>query len=416
MTNRSRYDLYLNTPEFHFVKVAESVLVEEDGLLVRFGFRYTPDYLANTSAFPLDPVRLPLSTKEYVLECRLGVPGILDDYLPDDWGRKVLARLVFYRDQRALNSHSCIDTLSVLGESRIGALQWVAKGQAPNDQSGCDIEKIKLAEKAAQSIDQPERYPDQTDELSLLYLANAGTGVGGARPKALISDRDKYYLAKFNRLTQDPYNNARVELACLEMASLAGLEVFSGHVIEGINGREVLLLKRFDVISDDKEDYRKHLITVNALLKEKTNQRDRGGIFRYDDIVQLVRQHSIEIERDLLHLLRMMLFNRCINNTDTHERNFSFIHTGEGYRLAPAYDMVPSLVTGQYPVAGFGYSQQPPLCSEVKTMGKVFGLPKTKVNAVADEVMSAVEAWVDIAQKAGVSDQDILAIEKRISF
>ncbi|MBT3347251.1 MAG: hypothetical protein HOM84_04210 [Thiotrichales bacterium] len=40
---------------------------------------------------------------------------------------------------------------------------------------------------------------------------------------------------------------------------------------------------------------------------------------------------------------------RTINNNDDHERNFSLIYRMDdnnhsGYRLSPAYDMVPSIV------------------------------------------------------------------------
>lgn len=414
MTKRVRYDLYLNTPEFPVFPVAEVVLLEDGGVLSRFGFRYTTGYLADPQGFSLDPVQLPLTDSEFTFECRQGMPGILDDYLPDDWGRKVLAQLAFYRDRRQLNRHSCIETLAVLGDSRIGALQWVLEGEEPVYSLGCDISKIQRAESAAQTIDHPDKYAEKLDEMSLLYLANAGTGVGGARPKALVANGDLACLAKFNRLTQDRYNNARVELACLIMAAQAGLQVFGGSVIEGINGREVLLLERFDVICDASITTRRHLITANALLKEPGSQRDRGGVFRYDDLVQLVRMHSVEVERDLDQLLRMMLFNRAINNTDTHERNFSFIHNGKGYQLAPAYDMVPSLTVGQYPVAGFGYSHQPPLCSEVLQIGKVFGLPKTKVGRIAEDVQNAVGQWESIAEKTGVSEIDTAAIAQVI--
>lgn len=413
---KARYDIYVNTISLGVMKAAEAILLEEGGLLTRFGFRYTENYIDQPLAFALDPVQLPLTRSEFLFACRNGIPGILDDYLPDDWGRKVLARLALYRHQKKINRHSCVDTLSELGNSRIGALQWVSDGKAPQYESGAALSHLSEAELAAQLIDKPEGYPEQLDELSLLYLANAGTGVGGARPKALLYEGAEHYLAKFNRLSQDPYNNARVELACLKLAELAGLEVFSGRVREGVNGREVLLLNRFDIITKGRCHYRKHLITANAMLKEPSSQRDHSGVFRYDDIVTLIRRYSFDVEKDLTQLLRMMLFNRAINNTDNHERNFSFMHTENGYRLAPAYDMVPTLSTGEYPAAGYHYSPQPPLPSEAKTMGKVFGLPKTQVRKIAEEVENAVQQWSVIAAQTGVECSDIAAVAKVIKW
>ncbi len=223
--NKQRYDLYLNTPETGLIKAAETVLLESSGQLSQMGFRYTEAYLAHPRAFSLDPVQLPLNSLEKNLMCAAGMPGILDDYLPDDWGRKVLTKLAFYRDQRQLNANSAIDIMAQLSHSRIGAIQWVKPGEHPQYDIGCDIQQLSAAELTAQSVDAPQAISDNIDEMGLLYLANAGTGVGGARPKALLYENNVAYLAKFNRLTHNAYNNARVELACLNMAKSAGINV-----------------------------------------------------------------------------------------------------------------------------------------------------------------------------------------------
>jgi len=411
--NKQRYDLYLNTPASGLIRAAEVVLLESAGQLVQMAFRYTEEYRAQPQAFALDPVQLPLTKKEINLKCAGGLPGILDDYLPDDWGRKVLAQLAFYRDRHEINQHSAIEILSQLSHSRIGALQWVKADEIPDYEIGCDIKRLLAAETAAQSVDAPETYSEHLDEMSLLYLANAGTGVGGARPKALIHEKNKAYLAKFNRFTSDAYNNAKVELSCLQMANIAGLNVPVGQVRNGINGRDVLLLNRFDVVVENNLPVsRRHLITINALLKNTQTQRDKGGAFRYDNIAEIVRMFSIDIEADLTQLLRLMLFNRAINNTDDHERNFSLINEGDGYRMSPGYDMVPSLSKGNYPVAGYQYSPWAPKASEVSKHGKIFGLPKTIVKQIAEQVIHAVEQWSVLAEKNKVSEKDINNIKR----
>ncbi len=414
-SRKQRYDLFINTSTTGLIKAAQAVLLESSGHLVQMAFLYTEEYRDHKHVFALDPVQLPLTGKEINLKCAGGMPGVLDDYLPDDWGRKVLAKLAYYRDQQLINQHSVIDTLTQLSNSRIGALQWVAYGEEPNYELGCDVEHLLAAEAAAQSIDAPESFSDNVDEMSLLYLANAGSGVGGARPKALLYEGNTAYLAKFNRISTDSYNNAKVELACLQMAKEAGLNVLGGHVRRGVNGRDVLLLDRFDVVMENNLAIsRRHLITINALLKDSETQRDKGGVFLYDDIYNLVKKFSIDIETDLTQLLRVMLFNRAINNLDDHERNFSLISEGDGYRLSPAYDMVPSLITGAYPVAGYKYSQWSPKPSEVSAHGKIFGLPKTTVSRIADQVISAVEQWPDWALKNDVSQKDSDNVKRMI--
>ncbi|VAW61371.1 hypothetical protein MNBD_GAMMA11-2660, partial [hydrothermal vent metagenome] len=388
---KQQYDLYIDTPSTGLIRAARAVLLESSGHLVQMAFLYTPEYRSHKGAFALDPVQLQLTDREINLSCAGGMPGILDDYLPDAWGRRVLAKLAYYRDRHEINQHSAIDTLKQLSNSRTGALQWVSSGQLPSYAMGCDIKYLLAAETAAQFVDAPEIYAEHVDEMSLLYLANAGTGVGGARPKALLFESDRAYLAKFNRHTQDDYNNAKVELACLQMAKAAGLNVLGGHVRKGINGRDVLLLDRFDIVMENNQPVsRRHLITINALLKNSATQCDKGGVFLYDHIADIIRKYSIDVAQDLKQLLHIMLFNRAINNTDDHERNFSLITQGDGYRMAPGYDMVPSLITGAYPVAGYQYKPRAPRPSEIEKCGKIFGISKKTVSNIADQVINAV--------------------------
>jgi len=404
-----KYDIYANVSSTGCINVGKLALREEHSTLNLAAFRYSEEYLVHPSAFPLDPVQLPLAPTDFQLPCKgKGIPGILDDYLPDDWGKRVLAHLAFYQSKRRINETSAIDLLANLGGNRIGALSIVAEGNTSTFDMGADIALLEKAEITSQFIAEDNYEQSKLDEHSLIYLSNAGNGVGGARPKALISDGEDHYLAKFNSLSHDNYNNARVELACLNMAKSAGLDVYLGQVKKGINNREALLLKRFDI--DGQR--RNHLITVNALLKDEATQQDRGGAFRYDDIANLIRKWSTTPREDLEHLLRQMLFNAAINNTDDHERNFSFIYRGDGYQLAPAYDMVPSLSIGQYHVAGYQYSPSPPRPSEVTN--RVFDLPMPATRRICEEVSDAISQWKNFAEDTNVSEDDFQQLQKVI--
>ncbi len=96
MIERARFDIYLNSPPAVIIKAAECVLEESDGRLTRFAFRYDPSWIAQPASFSLDPVQLPLGHAEITLECLRGAPALIDDYLPDAWGRKVLARTALW--------------------------------------------------------------------------------------------------------------------------------------------------------------------------------------------------------------------------------------------------------------------------------------------------------------------------------
>jgi len=410
---KERYNIFINTHDLGIIKTAECILVEDHGVLTEFGFRYTNEYLENPAAFSLDPVLLPLHRGNLELTCTGGIPGLIDDYLPDAWGRKVLSQLAFYRDKIRLNGNSAIESLSILGRSRIGAIQIIRPDQSPDFGLGAHIAELAKAENIAQQVDAPDFNDFNPDEISLLYLANNGTGIGGARPKALIYDETGAYIAKFNRFTQDSYNNARVEKTCLDMANSIGITDRKATIHAGINGREVLLIDRFDI---NENSSRNHLVSINSLLKQPETQRDFYGAFRYDDIYNIIQQYSGDITTDLEKLLKTMLFNRMINNTDDHERNFSLQFNGNHYHLSPAYDMVPSLQKGSYHAAGFQHFPSPPKLSEVSKFGRIFGLSKNRVAQCTEQIMSVGKQWQEYAEKNAVEEQQIELIFSYFNF
>ena len=411
MTERARFDVYLNLPATGIRKAGECVLQETGGRLTQFAFRYDAAYLGHPAAIPLDPAQLPLTNEDIQLACLQGMPALIDDYLPDAWGRKVLARYALVKNRKRLNVHSAREMLNIAGSSRLGCLRIIPNGEDPRFPLGHPINELAKAERLAQRIDDDDFVPESVGEMELALLTNSGTdGAGGARPKSLFYDDNACYLAKFNK-DSDPFNHARIELACLQMARAAGIDAARGKVLPEVNGREILLLDRFDAAPNGG---RFHLITVNGLLKDPNTQRDPGHSFRYDDVRDLVSRYSIDPGKDIEQLLKLMLFNRCIHNTDDHERNFSLINRGDGFRLSPAYDLLPSLRYGEFHAAGFEYEGDPPTPAEVVRMGRVFGLSKPTVADCAEQVRTAVSAWSDRADEAGVSEEDKEKIQKRL--
>lgn len=405
-----RYKVYVNTPELGLQHCGNVQIREQGERLTGVSFKYRRDYVEHAAAFPLDPNGLRLHADEQLFKHAEAPLGVIDDYLPDDWGRRVLTAIHSRRARRAFNANKLSDMLAVLGPSRIGALRIVpfSEETLPEYAAGADSALLDRAELTAQQLDSGEYDDVNLDELSLMYLGANGTGVGGARPKALIHDEGIEYLAKFNRRI-DPYNMAKTELACLNMARALGLCDTNAHVRTGINGREILMQERFDVT----DGARRHLITVNALRKNHDTQRDSGLRFTYDAIIELLEKYSYQYADDLEKLVTLMLFNRAIHNTDDHARNFSLWHNGQGYALAPAYDLVPTLDTGSYHAAEFSYKPNPPKPSElIARPVKLFGLPKTEVAVIAEKIDHTVSQWLSYAEAAGLSEEDSEKIQR----
>ncbi|TQV89741.1 type II toxin-antitoxin system HipA family toxin [Aliikangiella coralliicola] len=403
MTRRSeKYTVTLNTPATGKINCGTLVVREFGGNTDGVGFKYSAEYLNHPAAFSIDPIALKLTDSAYQFSINNNLPGFLDDYLPDRWGRKVITRAATISKKENFNANSVIDILSLVSKSNIGAISIDSESEKPTFDLGLEFQELINAENAAQLIDNP-KLKIQLEAAKLIHLWRDGSGgVGGARPKSLIHKNNIGYLAKFNS-RRDEFNYAKVELACLLMAKDAGIHINGGFIQTDVNGRDVLLLQRFDLLPNDT---RLHLLTINSMLKDPVSFIDFGNMFKYDNILQILKTYSSKIQDDVKQLLRLMLFNRAINNIDDHERNFSLSNSGNGYQLSPAYDLVPSLNRGEYHAAGFNYSNYPPKPSEIDGTKRILGVPKVEAKACAEQVINAVEKWTYFAELAGVSEKD----------
>ncbi len=205
-----RRDIYVNTAATGLLHAADCVIEEVEGRVRRVAFRYRAAYLEHPGAFTIDPVTLPLTGGEFDLRCDGGMPGFLDDYLPDDWGRKVLARAALHGGDERFDGNRVSHLLAGMGASQIGALSFVAPGEAPSYTCGVSLDALRELEQEAAATDgmvaRGEAEDSAARERFLLQLLLAAGSVGGARPKALVFDDGGKYLAKLNRRRTDEYN------------------------------------------------------------------------------------------------------------------------------------------------------------------------------------------------------------------
>ena len=163
--------------------------------------------------------------------------------------------------------------------------------------------------------------------------------MGGARPKAVIEDDNKLWVAKFNRM-DDKWNNALVEYAMLKLAEKCGIETALSKVVS-VAGKDVLLVKRFDreKVSDGYLRYR--MISSLTVLQagDDYTQREKWS---YIQLAEELRRISKQAKRDAEQLFRRMVFNALISNTDDHPRNHAFIAQDKNWQLSPAYDLTPN--------------------------------------------------------------------------
>lgn len=299
----------------------------------RYFFSYGQSYLARQDVVPLAP-ELPL--RRGVIEPLHDMAGALRDASPDSWGRRVIAASILGQGGDDPNI-SGIDELTYLlesGSNRIGALDFQTSPTeyVPRNSPSATLEKLM---ESADKIEAGEKlHPDL--DVALRH----GSAIGGARPKALVTDRARELIAKFST-SSEIGRGLRAEFVAMRLARACGLDAASVEMRE-VAGRDVLLIERFD--RKDANEGMQRLGIVSALTLLNGNEADMDDLSYTDDFAPFIRK-SFSAPRSNLHeLFGRMVFNILCGNSDDHARNHAAFWDGVTLSLTPAYDIAPLLI------------------------------------------------------------------------
>ncbi|MEC5387790.1 type II toxin-antitoxin system HipA family toxin [Uliginosibacterium sp. H3] len=290
-------------------------------------FAYGLRYLDAAGALALNPDHLPLRKEVFDLpEKRLrdggALPLSLRDALPDTWGRAVLEA-----------QHGPMDDIDVLLQTnadRVGALVFSEQLPMPAGTPDAGIYELAQLAEAARRLEYHMEVPK-----ALQRLLRQGGSLGGARPKATFVHEGRRHLAKFPA-RDDELDVPVLEAGTLAMAQDCGIRVPAFFVQQIPNG-SALVLARFDRIGPIEREQRLHYLSASALL-DVPYESSAGS---YVELAQALRRISSEPAADLEELFRRMVFNIVVDNCDDHIKNHGVLRIDHGYRLAPAFDLVP---------------------------------------------------------------------------
>ncbi len=358
---------------------------------LRGQFRYTDNYLAAENRFALDPINLPISTELFEADRpRSGIHAVFEDSLPDDWGRKLLIR----RHRLPRQAQRAPQLLPLLTGDGMGALSYGSADQPPLNQKQIGGRNLAELQRQAMLFESGAATPDE--EFTLLF--RAGSSPGGARPKALIQERGKAWLAKFGS-SRDQFDVVALEAAVMELARQAGIDAAPTELVS-CGEHKVLLVERFDL--DLKKQTRSHVISFKSLLGAE-------GFYYlgYRDLAAVIRRISGNPAEDQRKLFRQMVFNALIGNTDDHLKNFCCCCTGGIWRLSPAFDLVPDIGRNREHVLRIGSSTMPPDRKALREEAKSFGIKRQqKADEIIDEVLSTVDSIEELFTRFGVPETD----------
>ena len=365
-------------------------------------FEYASEWSRDANAFDLDPASLSRVRGPRFQAVNLQPPlGVFEDALPDAWGQRLMAVEI----KAAGGKPTLPAILRRMGANGMGALSFSESTDPPLESE--TAQKGDLAELVADAeAFEAGRLPPNR---RFRRLVEAGGTAGGARPKALLHDHGIEWIAKFPSPVRDEHHDVvGLEAACMELARRAGLEVPETR-LQPVGKRRILLVRRFDVSAHGG---RYHMISFRSLCKE------RPGIFvtSYDELAEAVRKYAADPLADVAALFRHAAFNAAIGNVDDHLKNFWMIHREKGWRLAPAFDLVPDTGAKLEHTLAFGLTLTCPTREVLVGIGERWGVRDAAdiVSQVADATRKFAATAKKLEVKGATSVKQIAAdIERR---
>ena len=362
-------------------------------------FRYGDRYLQRQEAVALDPFQLPLAKRVFEFTRLKGIPGAVRDAGPDAWGRRVIE----HKLERSAADLQEIDYLLHGPQDGAGYLSFGPKAEPPAPKRQYNrTHQLAALIAATQAIEEGRQVA-----AHLLEYLEPGTSMGGARPKATIEDARSLWLGKFPA-KNDRFNLQRVEFATLDLARRCGLNVTQAR-LQPVGDCDVLMLRRFDRGYTDKGYLRFGLVSGLTVLDCGDSPLDRER-WSYPLMADNLRRWSDKPQADCAELFTRMVFNAAVTNNDDHPRNHALLRRQKGWRLSPAYDLVPapvvSLERRDLALTVGSYGRTASIYNLLSQVGR-FGLSAEEARAEIDRIADVVRHWRDSFFACGVSAKDI---------
>ena len=369
-------------------------------ILFNYGKSYLERIGDKAPAISLYEPELPLRAGVLPLPAGLTMPGCIRDAAPDAWGRRVIINSLSGRKGPATETAELDELIYLLesGSDRIGALDFQ---RSPTEYVARAASNVSMAE-LIESAERVEQGVPLTPELDQALLH--GSSIGGARPKALIRDRGRKYIAKFSA-GADPYSVVKAEFIAMRLARLAGLNVAPVKRVKSA-GKDVLLVERFDRQPRHGDWSRRVMVSALTLFGLDEMMARYAS---YETLAEIIRHRFTAPRSTLRELFSRLVFNILCGNTDDHARNHAAFWDGKALSLTPAYDICPQGRAGNVASQAMritGDSNQ----SQLKTClaaAPHFLLTEDDARAIFAHLQEVIEAhWQPVCREAELSEVD----------
>lgn len=383
------------------------------------------------SSIEVAPVAMPLSDQIYSFpalprETFLGLPGLLADSLPDDFGNALIDAWLA-KEGRDPESFNPVERLCYTGNRGMGALEYVPS-QGPSNTKSARVDVQALVELASEILTKRNKLqgsfarPNREDALQ--NILHVGTSAGGARAKAIIAwnpETDEvrsgqvkagqgfsYWLLKFDGVSgnkdkelEDPAGYGLIEYAYYKMALEAGINMRECRLLKE-NGRSHFMTHRFDRTDSGRK------IHMQSLCAMEHFDFKKAGAHSYEQALRTIRKLEMPMD-SIEEQFRRMAFNIIGRNQDDHVKNIAFLMDQSGtWALSPAFDMTYSynprgVWTSTHQMSLNGKRDNFEL-DDFKACAKNASMKRSRAEEILQQVQNAVLKWKDFAKEAGVPD------------
>ncbi|MEQ9847082.1 type II toxin-antitoxin system HipA family toxin [Pectobacterium brasiliense] len=375
-----------------------------------FSFTYDKHFLASDYRLQIDPLLALHSGELYNDSADKNFRAFLDSS-PDRWGRILMQRraaIEYRKGLRATTKLTELDYLLGVHDSyRMGGIRFkLAESQDFLDNntefSAPPMASLRELEYAAMNIERDDNIDSDDYYRWLKMLISPGSSLGGARPKACVTDADGHlWIAKFPN-QNDTFDVGAWEMVCYQLALAAGVDMFPSEIRKFSSEYHTFLTKRFDRVGDK----RIHFSSAMTQLQYYDGEQSDGA--SYLEIAEFLSNSGAQTKADLAQLWRRIVFNIAVSNTDDHLRNHGFLLTDKGWKLSPAYDLNP--IVGKHGlhlnITDTANELDYALAFEVIDF---FRLSREDATRIYDEVLGAVKGWQTVANQLGINRSEQLA-------
>lgn len=285
----------------------------------RFTFTYEKSYLdagrpqiAYTLARNIAPIYSP------------NLPAYFDNLVAEGWLARAQARAL------GINAADRFGRLLAFGRDCPGAVSVTdpRPTHEPDLQEGSAEEIAALTNRASISGVQPK-----------LFALRDGDSYRPARTGEQSTHIAKLHSGELADIVELEYLTTIAAAALLPEDEIVEVEVAP---VAGIQG-SCFLVRRFDRLATGEKI---HFEEFNQLFGRPAEAKYEGS---YGEMAKFIlanqrAQREIDVDR----LFRRILACIVLGNNDAHAKNFGLLYTGDGFRLAPFYDIIAAALYDQY--------------------------------------------------------------------